>query len=764
MQNLEGIMKTRLQRAIARGLICSTLAALSLSPVVAFAQSTPSYTWNNVRIVAGGYVDGIIAHPKQQGLFYARTDVGGAYRYNATTAQWVPLNDWTPPADSQWTGIESIAIDPNNANMLYLVGGLYTQSWGANGAILVSSDQGAHFTAHPLSFKVGGNMDGRNVGERLQVDPNKGSILFYGTRNDSDQSSTNGLWTSTDSGSTWARVSGFNALSSDGTGAGVAFIAFYQPSSGAGSPTKTLFAGVSTSTAASSLYKSSDGGVTWAPVSGGPAAGMMPQRGLIGPDGNLYITYGNAIGPNGMTAGQVWKYSIGLDTWQNITPTDPYNYPSGYSGLALDPQKPGTLVVMTMDHWWPSDTMYRSTNGGSSWTDVGANAVRDASVSPWIVQPGQTQAGFGNWGEVAIDPFNSAHAMYGQGGGIWATSDLTSADAGQATHWTVGASGIEETAVITLLSPTAGPPLISGLGDVCGFVHTSLTSAPQSQPNNPTCGDSIGTGLDFAKSSPLTIVRILQHGNSTLTSYGSISYDGGSTWTGFPNQAGSTNGGGTVAISADGGTIVWAPSDVAPVASTDHGNSWKTLTYPSSSGTANLPTGAQVLSDGYNGNLFYAWNQATGTFFSSSDKGVTWYASTTSGLPVLASWQSSQASTVTGVQGDIWLATPNGLYRSQSSGWSWSQFDASAISAATSIGFGKAAPGKYYPTIYLAGTVNGVTGLFRSTDTGATWVQINDAQHQWGGITHVVGDPRTFGTVYLGTDAARGVIYGISSN
>src|SRR6185312_13486646 len=145
-------MKKHLYRAIVRGLACGTLAMLSLSHAGTLAAQTaqPSYTWNNVRIVAGGYVDGIIAHPKQQGLFYARTDVGGAYRYNATTAQWVPLNDWTPPADSQWTGIESMAIDPNNTNMLYLVGGLYTQSWGSNGAILVSSDQGAHFTAHPL--------------------------------------------------------------------------------------------------------------------------------------------------------------------------------------------------------------------------------------------------------------------------------------------------------------------------------------------------------------------------------------------------------------------------------------------------------------------------------------------------------------------------------------------------------------------------------------------------------------------------------------
>ncbi|GGA02724.1 sialidase family protein [Dyella caseinilytica] len=752
-------MKTRLHRAIAHGLICGALATVSASPVAAFAQSGPSYTWNNVRIVAGGYVDGIIAHPKQQGLFYARTDVGGAYRYNATTAQWVPLNDWTPPADSQWMGIESIAIDPNNTNMLYMVAGLYTPSWGSNGAMLVSSDQGAHFTAYPLSFRVGGNEDGRNVGERLQVDPNKGSILFYGTFNDASQPTTNGLWTSSDSGSTWSHVSGFNALSSDGTGAGVAFIAFYKPSSGAGSPTKTIFAGVSTSTAASSLYKSTDGGVTWAPISGGPAAGMLPQRGLIGPDGDLYITYGNAIGPNGMTAGQVWKYSIGLNTWQNITPTDPYNYPSGYSGLAVDPEKAGAVIVMTMDHWWPSDTMYRTTNGGSTWTDVGANAVRDSSLSPWIVPQGQTQASFGNWGEAVIDPFNSAHAMYGFGGGIWSTSDLTSADAGQATHWSVGASGIEETAVLAMISPTTGVPLISGLGDVCGFVHTSLTGAPAMQVTNPVCSN--GTGLDFAKSAPSTIVRVGTGGNNV---FGSVSSDGGNTWTAFADQAGSSSGGGTVAISADGSTIVWAPTDVTPVASTNHGSSWTTLTYPSSSGTANLPTGVQVLSDGANGNLFYAWNQATGTFFSSSDKGVSWYASATSGLPVLASWQTSQAVSVTGVQGDIWLATPSGLYRSQSSGWNWSQIDASTVTAATSIGFGKAAAGAHYPAIYLSGTVNGVTGLFRSTNAGATWAQINDAQHQWGGVSRVVGDPRTFGRVYLGTSGGRGIIYGMSSN
>jgi len=742
-------MTKTLRRAIIKGLACGAFAAFAVSPVTNLAaQTTPSYSWQNVRIVAGGYVDGIIAHPAQPGLFYARTDVGGAYRYIPSTGKWVPLNDWVTPANSQWMGVESIAIDPNNSKMLFMVTGLYTQSWGANGAVLVSLDNGKTFTPHPLGFRVGGNEDGRNAGERLQVDPNLGTVLFYGTMNDSSQASTNGLWKSTDRGSTWSKVSGFNALSSDGTGAGVAFVAFYKPSGVKGSATKTLFAGVSTSTAASTLYKSTDGGVTWAAVGGGPT-GQMPQRGLIGPDGNMYITYGNAAGPNGMTAGQVWKYNIGLNTWQNITPPDKYNYPSGFSGLSIDPAKPGTVVVMTMDHWWPSDTMYRTTNGGTSWVDVGATATRDASLSPWITQ-GQSQAAFGNWGEVVIDPFNSAHAMYGFGGGIWNSTNLTAVDSGQATNWTVGADGIEETAVIALISPTSGAHLVSGLGDVCGFVHTSLSTAPTTQNNNPICSN--GTGLDFAKSLPSKIVRVGTGGNNV---FGAVSSDGGSTWTPFANQAGSSNGGGNVAISADGGTIVWAPTDVTPAYSTDNGTTWTALSA--------LPTGVQVVSDGANGNLFYAWNPSTGTFYSSSDKGMTWYATTTS-LPQIASWQHSQVTTVTGVQGDIWLATPSGLYRSTNSGWTWNQFDTAAVTSATSVGFGKAATGAFYPAIYLSGTVNGTTALFRSTDAGTTWVQINDASHQWGGVSLVVGDPRTFGTVYLGTSAGRGVIYGTSTN
>lgn len=73
-------------------------------------------------------------------------------------------------------------------------------SSASDGHILASADQGATFTAYGLPFKVGGNMPGRGIGERLVVDPHANNILFLGAR------SGNGLYKSTNYGETWAKV------------------------------------------------------------------------------------------------------------------------------------------------------------------------------------------------------------------------------------------------------------------------------------------------------------------------------------------------------------------------------------------------------------------------------------------------------------------------------------------------------------------------------------------------------------------------------
>lgn len=67
-----------------------------------------------------------------------------------------------------------------------------------------SPDQGNTWTTTTtLPFKVGGNMPGRGMGERLVIDPNNNSILYLGAR------SGNGLWVSKDAAATWSHVTSF---------------------------------------------------------------------------------------------------------------------------------------------------------------------------------------------------------------------------------------------------------------------------------------------------------------------------------------------------------------------------------------------------------------------------------------------------------------------------------------------------------------------------------------------------------------------------
>lgn len=121
--------------------------------------SAGSYVWKNAQVVGGGYVTGLVFNPREKGLLYARTDMGGAYRWDAAAEQWIPLTDWLGEKDWNLLGIDALATDPVEPDRLYLAAGTYTNSWGGNGAILRSTDRGRTFQRTDLPFKLGGNED-----------------------------------------------------------------------------------------------------------------------------------------------------------------------------------------------------------------------------------------------------------------------------------------------------------------------------------------------------------------------------------------------------------------------------------------------------------------------------------------------------------------------------------------------------------------------------------------------------------------------------
>ena len=118
------------------------------------ATHSPGYVWKNVAIGGGGFVTGIVYHAAQRDLVYLRTDVGGAYRWNAAAGAWIALLDWVGAHDWNLHGIESLALDPLEPRRVYLAAGTYTGPGVGNGEILRSTDEGRTWARTPMPFKM----------------------------------------------------------------------------------------------------------------------------------------------------------------------------------------------------------------------------------------------------------------------------------------------------------------------------------------------------------------------------------------------------------------------------------------------------------------------------------------------------------------------------------------------------------------------------------------------------------------------------------
>lgn len=744
--------------------------------------AAPTYAWTNVRVVGGGYIPGVYFHPTQQNLMYARTDIGGAYRRGPNDTQWVPLLDFTSRANSGWAGVEALGLDPTDPNKLYLAVGEYYASWAGNGAMLVSTDQGNTFKTVPLPFKDGSNELGRGTGDRIAVDANLPSTVYFGTR-------LAGLQISTDSGSTWTKVTGLPVTSTSNQD-GVVAVLSIKSSGSSGSASPAVYAvvgGTGAGTDPVGVYATTNGGSTtstWTPVAGQPSftsasIPLAPLQAKLGPNGSIYVLYGDLPGPNTMTSSQLWKFVPGSNwtsgTWtqialpnQNLT----INNSNGYGAIAVDPSHAGHLLLSTLDQYWPTaDVVYRSTDDGATWRDVSSVkisvyspspglATHNASLAPYVAfhQPA-SEISTGNWvTSVAIDPFNPNHAEYSNGGQAWATTDLTNADPSASSvglvDWAIDSLGIEETAINGLWAPPTGNTvLLSSMGDNYGFAHLSLTvSPPQQMFTNPA---ATPTSMDFEQNTPTTVVRVTD-GSGGSSPIGVVSSDGGLTWTAFASMPPGSKGGGEIAIAPDGSSMVWATEDTSSVwYSKNSGTTWTASTGISSQ--------AQVVSDRVTPGVYYGFSNGTLTI--STNGGATFNTFQTS----ILSGSYSSAPILVAVPdrpGDVWLTGGDGgnLYSNTGSSTSPYLTAVSGVQNAYHIGYGKAAAGSSKLTLYLDGTIGGTWGLYRSADGGSTWLQINDSAHQYGGFTAVCGDMRTFGTVYLGTGGGRGIIWGTSAN
>ncbi|MFI9290234.1 cellulose binding domain-containing protein [Streptomyces gardneri] len=747
--------------ALTAGLLTAAAPATAApeTPVPA-AAAAPSYTWKNVRIDGGGFVPGIVFNRAEKDLVYARTDIGGVYRWNQATTSWTPLLDSVDWDHWGHTGVVGLASDTVDPNRVYAAVGTYTNDWDpGNGAVLRSADRGATWQRADLPFKLGGNMPGRGMGERLAVDPHKNSVLYLGAP------SGNGLWRSTDSGATWSKVTSFtnpgnfqqdptdtSGYNSDEQG--IVWVTFDESTGTAGSATRTIYVGVGDKDNA--VYRSTDAGATWTRLPGQPTGHLAHKGVLDAANGYLYLAYSDRAGPYDGGKGQVWRYATATGEWKDISPVAEADTFHGFSGLTVDRQKPGTVMVSAYSAWWPDTQIFRSTDSGATWTkawDYTSYPTRanrytmDVSSAPWLTwggtptAPEQTPKLGWMTEALEIDPFDSNRMMYGTGATIYGTTELAKWDTGANFTIKPMVQGLEETAVLDLASPPSGAPLISALGDIGGFRHTDLTKVPSMMFTGPNFTST--TSVDFAETSPDTVVRAGHLDGGPRVAF---STDNGANWSPGQEPSGVT-GGGTVAASADGTRFVWSPDGTG--VHTGTGGAWTAST--------GIPAGATVESDRVDPKTFYGFKD--GTFYASTDGGAT-FTARAGGLPAKG---NARFKAVPGKKGDLWFAggatdSTYGLWHSTDGGATFARV--SGVEQADTVGFGKAAPGASYPALYTSAKIGGIRGIFRSTDAGASWVRINDDAHQWGWTGGAItGDPRVYGRVYVSTNG-RGIIYG----
>ncbi|MCQ2959350.1 MAG: glycoside hydrolase [Bacteroidales bacterium] len=716
---------------------CILLLCLSALKLSADAK----YEWGSLPLGGGGFVSGIIAHPTEENLFYARTDVGGIYRWIEESQSWKPLTDWISEDDKGLFGIESIAVDPQKPGMLYALAGINYFSGGKT-VIMISEDYGESFKIVDVSskFKTHGNGDGRQMGERLAVDPNNSNVIYCGTR-------SNGLYKSTDGGLTWNSVGNF-PVTNTSNGVGVIFVQFDESSAVSDGVTQKIYVG--TAQTGSSIYVSNDGGKSWSAVTGQPTQ-FMPHRCAM-KDGVLYVTYANGAGPGISTAGGcVYKYN---GSWTDISPSKTTSDFS-YGGISVV----GNRIVVTtvgcyrMQAWdgqcdWVNDAygdeMFVSENLGSSWTQMFQNCkvkLDDNSI-PWVYGHAM------HWtGCAVIDPKNQNRAFFISGNGLFMTENLNT----EQIDLKFMVNGLEETVPLDIVCLPEGQ-IITVVGDYDGGLYSAKEGFYSVYPttvHTPEMGTTHGVAASVDGS------LVVRAGSSSP--YVQYSIDQGKTW-----QYCSTGneGSGHVAVSADGSVILhcpnaktsWGSFDNTASAmyySTDRGSSWKLCSGVSVSG-------AYPVADGKDPNTFYVSNGST--IYVSTDGGKNFSAKGSIGS---SSYYKIRA--VPGVAGDVWAPCGyNGLYRSTNSATTFSKL--ASVSMCEAVGFGKAATGKDFPAVYIWGTVDGVTGLFRSVDEGQSWIRINDDEHQFGGPGNgqfVVGDMAVFGTVFMST-VGRGVIFGVT--
>lgn len=308
-------------------------------------------------------------------FFFGGVD-GGVWKTTNAGTVWQPIFDHEPVAS-----IGALAVAPSDPNVIYVgTGESDIRSDLASGNGIYRSNDGGE------TWKHIGLDDSRQV-SRILVDPTDARTLYVGVLGHAyGPNEERGVYKSTDSGDHWQRVL------NKGPEVGIADIAMatnapqilFAATWNAHRPPWSTYAPLEGS--GNALYRSTDGGVKWSPISGhGLPEGAWGRIGIaVGADGKRVYATIDCPGHSGLyrsdDQGESWTQTSS-DT--RLTSRAWY-----FNSLTIDPSNPDVLYI-------PNVALYRTEDGGKT-----IQIVRGAP-------------GGDDYHQVWVDPKNPSHLALG---------------------------------------------------------------------------------------------------------------------------------------------------------------------------------------------------------------------------------------------------------------------------------------------------------------------------------------------------------------
>lgn len=773
------------------------------------------YQYRNLPIPGGGYVTGFLFHPKQKNVLYARTDIGGTYRFDFEKRKWISLISHVTQEDLSETFPIALALDDERPNVLYIACGENTPG---KGVLAISEDYGETFYYERIPVLIHGNLNGRGTADRLFVDKESPDTLYFASQQE-------GLYLSTDRGKNWQKC---KALPEDHltfvTQVGCALLV-----GSAGVTTKK-----NDTLRGHCLYVSYDKGQTFAALEA-PASheiegcrlnGQVAQRFCVDQK-YLYVTFASTgrrsyVLENGYSCdsgdtidGNILRYPIDeeghIGEPENITPGSYAKVNGvgqekiaqgqildyGFSAISASPQVPGMLLAATIVKD-DGDSIFLSRDYGASWQQILYDLDEgDLRFRAPYMRP-ECNGGHSllHWiSDIKIDPFDPNKAWFNSGTGVFYGNQLTT-EHPLFTDW---CDGIEETVHLNVYSLPKGPTkVIDILGDLGGFAFEDLDT-----PCDNSFADENGNryitciNADFSDEDPAHIL-VTPRGNWTGKTKGGLifSHDYGKTFTRLPMPFGLSAeldealrlieqpnvNSGWAALSPDCNHIVWSIADgiLLPISrmivSVDGGKTFCHCQVYDKSGAPKTQGCVKVYADRMDSSLFYGFGEHS-DFYVSKDGGKTFYESL---LPAefpetdfgrIDCANKTEVRGETGKSGVFYIATGRGGLWKLVYDKATDQVTIKRLTKEDDevyrVGLGLGSPdGDYYKdpkALYCNAKLDGVYGFYRTLDEGKNFDRINTEKQMYGEINSIDGDCRVFGRFYLAT-GSRGVLYGEPTN